>query len=64
MDMENELLPSYQILLTLLSLLTKIESMKSTELSGTTKLLKDLSKFVNETSTCETRQVIKQKALT
>ena len=63
-DAETELLPSYQILLSLLSLLTKTEASVGRGLTSTAKVLKDMSLFVKEVSSCETRQVIKQKALT
>lgn len=61
---EAELLPSYQILLSMLSLLTRAEAAKTTELTSTAQLLKEVSVFVAETSTRETRQVTKQKELT
>ena len=63
-DAELELLPSYQILLSLLSLLARVEAAKSMKLTSTVKMLKEVSLFVAETGSCETRQVTKQKELT
>lgn len=42
-NVENELLPSYQMLLSLVSLLTRMEATRSTKLANTALLLKDLS---------------------
>lgn len=58
-NVDNDLLPSYQILLSLVSLMTKIEVTKSMKVTMTAQLLKDLSNLVLETSVSETRQVIK-----
>jgi hypothetical protein len=58
-DAETEVLPTYQILLSLLSLLGRVEAAKSNKLTNTTQMLKQLSLLVVETGSCETRQVTK-----
>ena len=64
-DLESaELLPSYQILLSLISLTTKIEASMELSLNKSAKVLKELSEFVLGVSKRETRQVIQRKVLT
>lgn len=59
-----ELLPSYQLLLSLLSLLTKTEALKSRTLALTSQMMKELSAFILTISKQETKQILKQKELT
>lgn len=59
-DLESaELLPSYQILLSLMSMITKIEASMGQNLSNSSKMLKEISLFVSSVSKRDTRQVIK-----
>lgn len=61
---ENELLSCYQLLLSLLALLTKAETSKKIKIQETSLRMKQISDLVAKVATFETRQALKQKEFT